>query len=45
MTMTAWLGLMVGLALPAAAAIAALVWARGEDTAEIDDPDSPWGSC
>jgi hypothetical protein len=29
---------------PAAVALAVLVWTRRQDTAEVDDPDSPWGS-
>jgi hypothetical protein len=44
MTMTAWPLVILVLALPVAAALV-MLWALGEDTTEVDDPDSPWGSC
>jgi hypothetical protein len=44
MDVTAWPLIFVVLALPVAAALVVL-WALGGDTSEVDDPDSPWGSC
>jgi hypothetical protein len=41
--MTAWPLMFLVLALPVVAALA-ILWARPEDTTEIDDLDSPWGS-